>query len=272
MSMTFERILLAVSKRPIAFLISVGSHFLLFILVFSMSMHPQKTSISMKKSSHTPTFIQSEVIDPAQVAAAVEQLRWQKDAKRREMTAQLKELEKQSAHAEAHRLAEERHLAKLKVANMQAKEQHSQNTKALAKLQEQLAVTQKHLKAKQKSLLTEDLAHQIAKEQASLSSVQSSEAQKTIDKYKALIIQAIAKHWVMPDGKDQPLSCQLLLHVAPGGQVLDMKLLRASGDQVLDRSVRSAVMKASPLPVPKEASLFDKFRELRLTVRPEDRG
>ncbi|QLH41403.1 MAG: cell envelope integrity protein TolA [Coxiellaceae bacterium] len=47
-------------------------------------------------------------------------------------------------------------------------------------------------------------------------------------------------------------------------------MVRSSGNSALDNSAVSAVFKTSPLPVPTDAELFDKFRELRLTVRPEN--
>jgi colicin import membrane protein len=129
-------------------------------------------------------------------------------------------------------------------------------------------------KARQQHALEQELAKQVAAEQAALAAKQSAKqsvaAEKTINRYKAKIIQAIAQHWVMPKDVDQQLSCQLLLHLAPGGQVLAVRVLRVSGNAVLDRSVRAAVNKASPLPVPTDRHLFDKFRVLRLTVHPED--
>jgi colicin import membrane protein len=51
--------------------------------------------------------------------------------------------------------------------------------------------------------------------------------------------------------------------------VLNIKLLRSSGDAALDYSARTAVLKSAPLPVPSDPQLFEQFRELRLTVRPE---
>ena len=110
-------------------------------------------------------------------------------------------------------------------------------------------------------------ANSEAKEAVSQAS--AAHVQGELDKYKALIVQSIGEHWLIPDDLRQDLSCELLIRVAPEGDVLSVEIARSSGDAVLDRSARAAVFKSSPLPVPKEAAVFEKFRELKLTVRPE---
>lgn len=90
-----------------------------------------------------------------------------------------------------------------------------------------------------------------------------------IDKYKTLILQAIGQHWILPEEVDKTLSCKLLIRLAPDGTLLDARIVESSGNSVLDRSALNAVQKASPLPIPDKAEIFDKFREFNLTVRPE---
>ncbi len=47
-----------------------------------------------------------------------------------------------------------------------------------------------------------------------------------------------------------------------------MNVIRSSGDPVFDRSVESAVLKASPLPLPGDAALFTHFREINFNFDP----
>ncbi len=61
-----------------------------------------------------------------------------------------------------------------------------------------------------------------------------------------------------------------MIRLGPGGAVLNVQVSRSSGDPALDSSARAAVFKASPLPVPNDPDLFNQFREIRLTVKPED--
>lgn len=91
-----------------------------------------------------------------------------------------------------------------------------------------------------------------------------------VNKYKALILQAIARQWLVPMGVDKTLSSELLIRVAPGGAVMDVQIIRSSGDVSLDRSARDAVFKASPLPVPSDEDSFEQFRQFVLKVKPQN--
>jgi colicin import membrane protein len=91
----------------------------------------------------------------------------------------------------------------------------------------------------------------------------------TTDKYRHLILQAIAQQWIIPPQMNKHLETQLVVHLAPGGMVLEVIIVKSSGNSVLDRSAQTAVYKASPLPVPKNNALFHTFRQINLTVRPE---
>ena len=91
-----------------------------------------------------------------------------------------------------------------------------------------------------------------------------------INKYKAMIINAISQQWILPDKVNHNLSSQFNIRLAPDGAVLEVNLIRSSGDSVLDRSAQTAIYKASPLPVPHDPKVFNLFREISLTVRPEN--
>jgi colicin import membrane protein len=91
----------------------------------------------------------------------------------------------------------------------------------------------------------------------------------TTDKYRHLILQAIAQQWIIPPEMNKHLEAKLAVHLAPGGMVLEVIIVKSSGNSVLDRSAKTAVYKASPLPVPKNNDLFHTFRQINLTVRPE---
>lgn len=133
--------------------------------------------------------------------------------------------------------------------------------------QEKVAEQRQKLKLKQKQ--EKELQAQIAAEKKELEAAKTSQQQSEIEKYKALIEQAISQNWVVPGGSNPDLSCTLLIKVGPGGAVLQVQIARSSGDAGLDNSARSAVFKASPLPVPDDAELFNQFREMRLAVKPE---
>jgi colicin import membrane protein len=55
----------------------------------------------------------------------------------------------------------------------------------------------------------------------------------------------------------------------PGGEVMGVEIVKSSGDATYDRQAENAVRKASPLPVPEEARLFQKFRRFNLVFSPQ---
>lgn len=139
----------------------------------------------------------------------------------------------------------------------------------------------KQKKLKQKQLQTQfqkmlraqtekSLRQQLLDEQIKLRGTQNFQSQGEINKYKALIMQAISERWIIPTQTDKKRYCELMIRVAPGGMVLDVQVTKTSGDPSLDSSARIAVLKASPLPVPKDASAFEPFRQFILKVKPEN--
>lgn len=53
----------------------------------------------------------------------------------------------------------------------------------------------------------------------------------------------------------------------PGGEVLDIRVEKSSGNRIYDEAILRAIRSASPLPVPPASSeLFPQFRDLRLNI------
>ena len=107
-------------------------------------------------------------------------------------------------------------------------------------------------------------------EQKRLAATMTQQMHGVVDKYKALILQTISQHWIVPTNADKKLTAELLIRLAPGGLVLDVQLIKSSGDAALDRSARAAVFNASPLPVPTDSDAFTAFRQFVLKVKPEN--
>jgi colicin import membrane protein len=108
----------------------------------------------------------------------------------------------------------------------------------------------------------------VAAAKAGSGSFSSAQLQE-IDKYKAMVLRAISQEWAVPDGVDAQDSCQLLVRVGPGGVVLSVTVVQPGANPLLERSAQKAVWKASPLPTPEDSALFESFRSIKLTVRPE---
>ena len=87
-----------------------------------------------------------------------------------------------------------------------------------------------------------------------------------LERYMFALRQKIERNWVKPASAVQGVSCTVSVRQLPGGEVVSVVVERCNGDEAVRRSVEAAVFKASPLPEPEEASLFD--RNLRFLFEP----
>lgn len=91
---------------------------------------------------------------------------------------------------------------------------------------------------------------------------------KALDEYIARIRQKVRSNWILPpDLKGNPEAIFTVVQL-PNGEVLSVKLAKASGIPAYDAAVERAILKSSPLPMPSARELFQ--RELKLTFRPID--
>lgn len=90
-----------------------------------------------------------------------------------------------------------------------------------------------------------------------------------VNKYAALISRKIEQNWRQPLDVASDLSCRVNIKLQPTGKVISVRVLESSGSLSFDRSVETAVRKASPLPVPEDRELFEQFRDLTLFFSPE---
>lgn len=89
-------------------------------------------------------------------------------------------------------------------------------------------------------------------------------------RYEGLIQEQVSGNWRKP--LDWPLGgvCEVQVRLVPGGEVVSAEVVTGCGNAVFDRSVETAVKRASPLPVPADAALFDRhFRQFTFVFRDE---
>lgn len=133
---------------------------------------------------------------------------------------------------------------------------------------------------KQQRRLEEERKHQEWLDQqwhATLNELdQELEEQKKLSEEEAAThIQAIqsqvSKYWQFPPSSRRTMEVVLEIKLIPTGEVIDVKVIRSSGNLALDRSAKHALVKASPLPVPKDIRLFEKyFRTLTMPFKPSN--
>jgi colicin import membrane protein len=89
-----------------------------------------------------------------------------------------------------------------------------------------------------------------------------------VGKYQDMIRAKVRRNIVMPPDVPESAKAEFRVTLLPGGDVLDVVLLRSSGHAAYDAAAERAIYKAQPLPVPTDAALQKMFRELKLTIRP----
>ena len=88
-----------------------------------------------------------------------------------------------------------------------------------------------------------------------------------LSEYSAQIKAAVERNWLRPPGAPEHLNCLVDVSQIPSGDVVNVSIAKSSGDRAFDQSVVNAVWKSSPLPLPKDPTLFR--RELQLVFDPE---
>jgi len=172
-------------------------------------------------------------------------------------TEKLKKLKNEQKRVEEKRLEEQQRLDQLRKDEVdRAKKKQEQKRKA--------EIERQRLESERA------LQEQLAAEQRLLEAESARQAQGVVDKYREIIKQKITRNWLRPAASKKGLACKVLVRLIPGGEVIEVRITSSSGDASFDRSVETAVLKASPLPLPPDPLLFEAFRELKLLFNPEE--
>jgi colicin import membrane protein len=134
------------------------------------------------------------------------------------------------------------------------------------RMQEQLAQEQKALDQQRQERQLRDL---LAAQQADAARKASAARASALGEYIARITAKVRGGWILPQDLQGNPEAIFLVTQLPTGEVLHIKLLKSSGNPAYDTAVERAILKASPLPLPSDRSLFD--RELKLTFRLRDK-
>jgi colicin import membrane protein len=187
-----------------------------------------------------------------------------------DLRAQQEQEARDKAEAEKRREAE---LKKTQEEERQRQAAERKKSEAEAKEKQKRAAEQERKneeKRRQKSAeqsLREQLA---AEEKARQAAARTARTGSEIDKYRYLIKQQVTRNWNRPVGVSKGLTCDVLVRLTQGGEVLSVTVVRSSGNPVFDRSVEYAVYKAAPLPLPDDPTLFDNFRDIKFLFNPEE--
>lgn len=142
------------------------------------------------------------------------------------------------------------------------------------KLEKDRAEKQKAEEAEKKRKAEEEKAR-VAKARAEAEARAAAEAvaasrQNEVNLYRGRIRDKIRGRANVPDTVTGKPEVEVRITLLPGGEVLDIKLVKSSGNRIYDEAILRAIRSASPLPVPPANSeLFPQFRDLILKIEHE---
>ncbi len=190
----------------------------------------------------------------------------------------LQQQQQAAAKLKAEQQAQQEKLAKLKEQQLQEqarlkkiadqkaaalKKQELQAQALAAKKAQQLA--QQKRQAQLQKELQRQLQDQLTAEQKSMAASKLKQTNNIVAQYKGLIAQAVIVN--RPPDTPPNITPLLLVKLTTSGNVISVELLKSSGNAALDQAAITAVYKASPLPVPKDASIFEQyFRQFTMTT------
>ena len=85
--------------------------------------------------------------------------------------------------------------------------------------------------------------------------------------YQFALQQKVLRNWARPASARAGLDCLVQVRQSATGEVISARVVSCNGDAAVERSIEAAVYKASPLPLPDNAVLFDP--NLRFRFIPE---
>ncbi|WP_022950019.1 cell envelope integrity protein TolA [Methylohalobius crimeensis] len=177
---------------------------------------------------------------------AEEEARRQAERKKREQAekARLAKLERERQEAERKRLEEEK---KRREAERKRKAEEAARRKAEEAARRKAEAARKKAEAARKQ----------------------QEIQAAVNEASYRIQQRVESYWLRPASYHTGLSCTIHVRLIPGGEVVEARVVRSSGNAAFDRSAEVAVRKASPLPVSDDPAVFETFREFNFKFDPE---
>ncbi len=111
-------------------------------------------------------------------------------------------------------------------------------------------------------------AQRLQEEQARVRAEVDAATATQVVRYRDQIRNKIRRNIVMPPDVPESATAEFRVTLLPDGSVLEVRLLKSSGNAAYDTAAERAIYKAQPLPLPPDEGLKKMFRELRLTIRP----
>ncbi len=240
----------------IGLIVSLALHLMLavFLLGFSSS-EPKKI---VKK---TPNFVKAELVKlTSSPKKASEKQAAKKTVKIIDLTKKRKEKER----------LEQKRKADLKRKKDLAAKKERERKAAQEKKSKQLAEQQRLERERQDKLKEQELLAALKEEDDFL---QAQSMNEMAQSYVAAMAERIENNWSRPPSARRGMECILSLQLVPSGEVVNVDLVKSSGNAAFDRSALQAVRKIDRFSELKgmDPQTFERhFRQLQLKFNPQD--
>lgn len=270
---------------------AVGIHvFIAVILLVSFNFKSDQPKLGAAKPKTQP--IQAKAVSEADLNRQLQVIEDRENKKKQEKIAAEKKVQelKQQQKEEKEKLAKikkEQELLKNKELQKKKQAELAKKKKAEEKKKAELAKKKKAEEKKKADLARKKKAEE--KKKAELAKKRQEEEKRkkelaerleaerrqqqvasAINQYIPIIRQKVGRNWNRPANVQSGITAKLAVRLTASGDVVSAELIRSSGNPVFDRSVVNAVLKASPLPIPRERGINEEFRALNLNFNPED--
>ncbi|MCI0590788.1 MAG: cell envelope integrity protein TolA [Gammaproteobacteria bacterium] len=193
--------------------------------------------------------------------------------KKEEETKDLEKLKQEKEALEIQRKAEEERLKEAerkraeeeKRKEQEKRKQEEEQRRIEEEKQKQLAERKRIDEEKRRKEEEQARLAELKTEEEALERERLRQEQSVIDRYITQIRAKVSQVFIYPE---KGLSCELFVRMIPGGDVVEAKVIKSSGNAIFDRQAEIAVMKASPLPVPEDPRVFERMRDIRFEFEP----
>ncbi|BFM17519.1 hypothetical protein R50073_37020 [Maricurvus nonylphenolicus] len=249
------------SSYRLPLIISVVMHLLLLVAV-TWGWSASSTSEKVYK----PRYVEAKLVElkPKTVKKAAPK----KKPRKIDVAAKRRQQEQQKRAAEKKR--QQQLKAKREAEDKARKEKARKEKERLEK--ERLAEQQRQqeLERQEQERQQQEFADALAEEEALLAEEQD---EAVAQSYVALIVDRIERNWSRPASARRGMVCELRLQLVPTGEVVNVSIVKSSGNAAFDRSAEQAVKKAgrfSELQQVEPAVFEAYFRQLTIKFNPKD--
>lgn len=246
--------------RDVAFpvFVSLALHAgIVSLMFFNWEGHSKPKTVIM------PRYVEAKLVE---LKPKTKKIATQTQPKKIDLTAQRQEQERQRRAAEQKRQAE----VKRQQAEAQKKAEAERKRQQELKAAEAERLEQVKKEEQRQQRLQREFEQALLEEQGQLlEDTYATEAQS----YVALISQRIERNWSRPPSARTGMQCELFIRLVPTGQVVNVDVIKSSGNAAFDRSAVQAVKKVERFPEIQEMppEVFERYyRELRLIFNPQD--